>query len=232
LDDDDDVDNDIDNDDDIDNNNNDDDIDNDNDVGSNINNDTEDPGSNIDNLDAFGNEHYELKDPNDEYPNDEDPDEDLNGEGNLASLGCGDKRRHSHTGLTSQWRDPVKINLTTGVRPKARDYEAAVQTVLAEAIPLYHRFLSLVTPYPASMDELRWAKKSWKDACEKCETLMAPNNEIIKMVSAGCWLLLAANQHVVLTFSKDHHLQLALSWPGQNWGCAACQHHVWICCKQ
>jgi hypothetical protein len=228
LDDNDDVDNDIDNDDDIDNNN-DDDIDNDNDVGSNVNNDAEDPGSNVDNLDAFGNE---LEDPNDEYPNDEDPDEDLNGEDNLASPGCGDKRRHSHTGLTSQWRNPVKINLTTGVRPKARDYEAAVQTVLAEAIPLYRGFLSLVTPYPASMDELRWAKKSWKDACEKCETLMTPNNEIIKMVSAGCCRLSAANQHVVLTFSEDHDPQLALPWPGQNWGCAACQHHVRICCKQ
>jgi Domain of unknown function (DUF6532) len=170
------VDNDIDNNDgDIDDYN-DDDIDND-DIDNNSDEDNGNNTNNVDNLNDFGEEP--------EDPNDED---------DSASPSCGDKRRHSHTGLTSQWRNPVKVNITgtTGVRPKARDYEAAVQQVLAEAIPLFRGYLCSVTPYPGPMDETRWAKKSWKDACEKCGTLMAPNDEIIKLVSASCCSLSAA----------------------------------------
>ena len=46
-----------------------------------------------------------------------------------------------------------------GAKPKAGDYEVAVQKVLGEAIPLYCGYLSTVTLYPGPMKEMRWAKK-------------------------------------------------------------------------
>ena len=97
---------------------------------------------------------------------------------------CGDKRPHSSTVPARQWRKPVKVHVTTGAKPKAGDYEVAVQKVLGEAIPLYRGYLSVVNPYPGLMEEMRWAKRSWKDGCEECETRMQPNDEIIKLVSA------------------------------------------------
>ena len=89
------------------------------------------------------------------------------------ALPAGDKRPHSSTVSAPRWRKPVKVHVTTGAKPKAGDYEIAVQKVLGEAIPLYRGYLSLVTPYPGPIDEMRWAKKCWKDSCEECETRMA-----------------------------------------------------------
>ena len=82
----------------------------------------------------------------------------------------------------SQWHEPVKICATTGRKPKAGNYELAVQKVLTETISLYRGYLSTGTPYPSPMDEMRWAKKSWQDACKECETQIRFNHEIIKLV--------------------------------------------------
>jgi len=112
-----------------------------------------------------------------EWPGEVRNDENINA---YHGLGCGNKRPHSST---DQWRKPVKVHVTTGAKPKAGDYEVAVQRVLGDAIPLYRGYLSSVTPYPGAMDEMRWAKRSWADSCEDCETWLAPNDEIIKLVS-------------------------------------------------
>jgi hypothetical protein len=105
-----------------------------------------------------------------------------------GSPSCGDKRPRSSTVPARLWRKPIKVYVTTGAKPKAGDYEVAVQKVLGEAIPLYRGYLSVVTPYPGPMEEMRWAKRSWKDGCEECETRMAPNDEIIKLVKCSCQL--------------------------------------------
>lgn len=94
-------------------------------------------------------------------------------------------------GPAVQLHKPIKVHTTTGAKPKAGDYEVTVQTILAEAIPFYHGYLSTETPYPGPMEEMRWAKKSWKDSCEECDMQMAFNSEIIKLVSDmsyGCTL--------------------------------------------
>jgi len=83
-----------------------------------------------------------------------------------------------------------------GARPKARDYEVAVQKVLAEAIPLYRSYLSEDTPYPGPMEEIRWAKKSWRDACEECETWMASNDKIVKLVGVRSYCLPCLSAYV------------------------------------
>jgi len=114
----------------------------------------------------------------------------------FSSPGCGDKRPHSSTVSARWWRKPVKVHITTGVKPKAGDYKVAVQKVLGEAIPLYHSYLSMVNPYPGPMEEMRWAKKSWRDGCEECETQMAPNDEIIKLVSAHANCQLTRHTHL------------------------------------
>ena len=119
-------------------------------------------------------------------------------------------------------RKPVKVHATTGAKPKAGDYEVAVQNILAEAIPRYRGYLSTDTPYPGPMEEMRWAKKSWKEGCDECDIQMAFNGEIIKLVSD------LFNRCAILTFPKDHQPQLALPWPDQNQGSASCQEHVWI----
>jgi hypothetical protein len=102
---------------------------------------------------------------------------------------CGDKRPRLSIGL-DQWHEPVKVHTTTGVKPRAHDYEVAVQKVLNRAILLYRGYLSTDSPYPSMMDEIRWAKKSWKDACEDCETRLGSNTEIIKLVCDLAWITL------------------------------------------
>lgn len=95
----------------------------------------------------------------------------------------GDKRSHSRMAPAVPLRLPIKVHATTGAKPRAGDYEVAVQTLLAEAIPLYRGYLSTETPYPGPMEEMRWAKRSWKDSCEECDIHMTFNGEIIKLVS-------------------------------------------------
>ena len=178
---DDDVDNDSD--DNVDNNGGDDIINNDDDrVVDNIDGTDdiidEDSGPNVDNLNDFGNQLEELED------------QDI--EDDSTSPSCGDKRRHSRAGPAHQWREPVKVQATTGAKPRASDYEVAVRKVLHEAIPLYRGYLSTVTPFPGPMDEIRWAKKSWSNGCEECDILMASNDEIIKLVRVS-WTQLPTN---------------------------------------
>ena len=147
-------------------------------------------------------------------------------ENNASSPNCGNKCSRSHMGPAVQLHKPIKVHTTTGAKPKAGDYEVTVQTILAEVIPLYRGYLSTETPYPGPMEEMRWAKKSWKDSCEECDMQMAFNSEIIKLVSDmsyGC---------TVLTFPEDHQPQLALPWPDQNKGPASCQELVRICHDQ
>jgi hypothetical protein len=198
------------------NNNNDDDIDidinndDDDDIDIDIDNNDDDvdgsPGSDGNNLNDFGNKL-------------EGSEEDQDDDNNSTSSRCGDKHPHSRAGSVYSWRKPVKVHATTGAKPKAGDYEIAVKKVLSEAIPLYRGYLCMGTPYPGPTEEMTWAKMSWKGACEECKTRMAPNDEIIKLVSA---MPASANQHIVLTFSKDYQPRLALPWPDQNEGSVAC----------
>ena len=53
--------------------------------------------------------------------------------------------------------------MTTGAKPKAGDYEVAVQNILTIAISFYCGYLSGEDPYPGSITEMRWAKKAWRD---------------------------------------------------------------------
>ena len=72
----------------------------------------------------------------------------------------------------------------TGSKPKAGDYKVVAQKILDEAIALYCGYLSTVMLYPESMDEIRWANKSWKGGCDKCETEMKANDKITRMIHA------------------------------------------------
>lgn len=147
-------------------------------------------------------------------------------ENNASSPNCSNKCSCSHMGPAVQLHKPIKVHATMGAKPKAGDYKVAVQTVLAEVIPLYCGFLSTETPYPGPMEEIRWAKKSWKDSCKECDVQMAFNSEIIKLVSDMSY------RCTVLTFPKDHQPQLALLWLDQNEGPASCQELVQICHDQ
>ena len=122
-----------------------------------------------------GNNGNDLGNQLEEWEEDQDDDDDT------TSARCGDKRPRLST--VHSWRKPIKVHVMTGAKPKAGDYEITIKKVLNEAIPLYHGHLSIVTPYPGPTEEMRWAKKSWKDACEECQTRMAPNNKIIRLVS-------------------------------------------------
>ena len=145
--------------------------------------DIEDININMDGIDnhsdespgSDGNNRNDLRNQLEEWEEDQDDNDDT------TSARCGDKCPHLST--VHSWRKPVKVHVTMGAKPKAGDYEIAVKKVLNEAIPLYRGHLSMVTPYPGLTEEMRWAKKSWKDACEECQTRMAPNDEIIRLVS-------------------------------------------------
>ena len=43
-------------------------------------------------------------------------------------------------------------SMSTGMKPKAGDYEIAVKKVLSEAIPRYRGYLSMSAPYPGPME--------------------------------------------------------------------------------
>jgi hypothetical protein len=123
-----------------------------------------------------------------------------------SSHNCGDKPPHSLTG-SDQWRKLVKVHRTTGVKPRAGDYEVAVKKVLGRAIPRYRGYLSTYSPYPSTMEEIRWAKKSWNDACEDCEVQVAPNNEIIKLVSDSDLVYVTLCTHLSQITSCSSHLR-------------------------
>lgn len=72
----------------------------------------------------------------------------------------------------------------TGSKPNAGNYKVVAQKILDEAIALYCGYLSTVMLYPGSMDEIRWANKSWKGGCDKCETEMKANDKITRMIHA------------------------------------------------
>jgi hypothetical protein len=69
-----------------------------------------------------------------------------------------------------------------GTKPKAGDYEVAMQNILTVAICIYRGYLCTETPYPGAMVEIRWAKKAWMIGCEDCEARISYNSEIIKPV--------------------------------------------------
>jgi hypothetical protein len=94
----------------------------------------------------------------------------------------GEKRPHSPAGDEHRWRQPVKVHTTTGAKPKAGDYEVAVQNILTIAIGIYRGYLSKADPYPGSVTEMRWAKKAWRDGCDECGAHIHHNGEIIKLV--------------------------------------------------
>lgn len=123
-----------------------------------------------------------------------------------SSLNYSDKPTYSLTG-SDQWRKPVKVHPTTGVKPKAGDYEVVVQKVLGRAIPRYRGYLSTYTPYPSAMEEIRWAKKSWKDGCEDCDVQVAPNSEIIKLVSDSDLVYVTRCTYLSQITSRSSHLR-------------------------
>jgi hypothetical protein len=94
----------------------------------------------------------------------------------------GEKRPHSPAGDEHRWCQPVKVHTTTGAKPKAGDYEVAVQNILTIAIGIYRGYLSKADPYPGSVTEMRWAKKAWRDGCDECGAHIHHNGEIIKLV--------------------------------------------------
>ena len=165
-----------------------DDIDSNNNVNNGINNNNnniknENDNNINNNIDSTNNTTHKGLGSNvnsNDFENQLEEQEDQDNKDNGVSSNVGDKWHYS------QLCKPVKVYATTGTRSKAHNYEVPVQKVLYKAITLYCGYLSTVTLYPGLMNEIRWVKKSWKDACEKCEILMAPNNKIIKLVNASC----------------------------------------------
>ena len=74
----------------------------------------------------------------------------------LTSPDVGDKHPHSPASSESEWRNPVKIHATKGSKPKASDYEVAIQNVLSSAIGICRGYLSTVNPYSDPRKEVRW----------------------------------------------------------------------------
>lgn len=102
----------------------------------------------------------------------------------------GNKRYRSHDddeedGSNKPPRKAVKIQPSQG-KPKAADYEPSVRTIFGVAWPLYRGRLAIDDGMPDAMLELTWAKAAWNDACKKCDTFIAYNAEILKMVSLFC----------------------------------------------
>jgi Domain of unknown function (DUF6532) len=121
--------------------------------------------------------------------------------------GVGAKRSHYTTSADSEWRQPVKIHATrAGAKPKAGDYEAAVQNILSSTISIYHGYLCTVTPYPDPMEEIRWAKRAWKAECEECEAKILNNGEIIALVwFSSCVYQFYSNVvHLQITSQGSH----------------------------
>jgi hypothetical protein len=102
----------------------------------------------------------------------------------VTSPSCGDKHPRSLTDSDQlrSVRQPVKLHVTTGTKPKAGDYEVAVKAIIMEANTLYRGHLSVKTPYPTLVEEADWAASSWDYGCKKCHTQMACNDELIGMV--------------------------------------------------
>ena len=100
----------------------------------------------------------------------------------LTGPDVGDICPHSPAGSESDWQNPVKIHATRGSKPKAGDYEVAVQNVLSSAIGIYRGYLSTVNPYPDPREEVRWALRAWKAGCEECDSRILSNREIIKLI--------------------------------------------------
>ncbi|KII82960.1 hypothetical protein PLICRDRAFT_180857 [Plicaturopsis crispa FD-325 SS-3] len=92
----------------------------------------------------------------------------------------GNKRRRSPTPPPT--RQAITIQESKG-RPKAGDYETAVRHVLSTAIAIYRCRLTSENPYPDGILEVTWAKAAWKEACEMCDTSLASNMELIKLIT-------------------------------------------------
>jgi hypothetical protein len=139
------------------------------------------------------------------------PDDGNNNDDRSPSPGTGDKRPHSPVGGEHTWRQPVKVHTTIGAKPKAGDYEVAVQNILTVAIGFYRGYLSGEDPYPGSITEMRWAKKAWRDGCDECGARIHHNGEIIKLVRPEPFAI-----PLMVILFLDHQSRLTSSWPSQD----------------
>jgi len=171
--------------------------DNDDDI---VNNDDDDIQNDMDGIDDSVNEGDNLNTVVNQL---EEWDQVADNEGNTTH-NCGNKRPHSSTVSAIKWCKSIKVHATTGARPKAGNYEVVVQKILHEAIPLYRGYLSTINPFPGAMVEMRWANKSWKGGCEECGTRTAPNDEIIKLVSAHAACHVSRSPFLKITSHGSH----------------------------
>ncbi|KAI0349105.1 hypothetical protein OH77DRAFT_1415542 [Trametes cingulata] len=85
-------------------------------------------------------------------------------------------------------RDDLQLPIAQWVReldgkPKASDYDSAVQEVLALAVQYYKGRLSSEDAFPSKMAELRWAKHAWTKARVELDVDLQYNGELIKMIT-------------------------------------------------
>ena len=132
-------------------------------------------------------EYEETSHDNDDYYND-------NGDDNEEEFGEDDIRGRSQSPQVGQKRPRSPMIIPDGTtrkaikvkegkgKPKADDWEPAVQDVIPEAILLYENKLVSETPYPDHMQEMVWAKAAWQDGCRECEVKIHHNSKLLKIV--------------------------------------------------
>jgi hypothetical protein len=181
-----------------------------------------DPNNHFDTCDAdlFLDDKNLLGDENDENQ------EEDNEEGNTdhsPSPQIGNKCPHSPMGTQGNWRLPIKVHVMTGAKPKAGDYEVAIQNILSVAICIYCGYLCTETPFPGLMVEVRWTKRAWLEGCEECEARIQFNSEIIKLVHI---ILCVCPQLILLSDYQPWHTP---SWTNQDQDFNPHQGDVWLC---
>jgi hypothetical protein len=117
----------------------------------------------------------------------------------------GKHRRHNSDSLPSRSNSPApaikrarRIRESTSKSLRISDYEPVAQRVFALAVKSYKAFLSTEEGYPDKLQELTFAKQSWKVACKRAGIEMEHNEEIIKMV---CHIICTTSiSHVILDY--------------------------------
>ena len=78
-------------------------------------------------------------------------------------------------------RKLIKVQEGKG-KPKAEDWEPAVQDVIPGGFFSYKNKLVSETPNPNHMQRIVWEKAAWQDGCRKSEVKIYHNGELLKIV--------------------------------------------------
>lgn len=129
-------------------------------------------------------------------------DDEVNDNDNILTGSSRRKRSRSPNKIISEQPLPKAIKLHNGDgRPKASDWEPQVKAILALAISLFRGKLNNEDCFVAPLQAMVWAKVSWTEACDMCETWIAYNPELLKLVCCLCSHCSSSNDHL---FNLDH----------------------------